>query len=391
MIGQRQRCCASPGTLACDNQQNPAWAARQKAEAPPTVRAGEEAPTAGACPADRRRRAEPWGLTEIALKQARLIVSLDCEGKWGMADRITPHHDRCFTRENLLGAYRAIVDLFDRHDVTATFAFVGAFVASPGKVRALLREVPTGRFASRWFARVRQDLERGALEGWFLPEALELVRARGRHEIAGHGFTHLPFAEGQMSAAWADRELHELRDHFRGLGLRLRTLIYPRNVVGHLGLLPRHDLIGYREHPPRRPWPVHLAGWLGRQVGPLRASAWPGTATPQPIPTAHFVNWRHGLRALVPKAHVVARFCRLIDDAVARGGIAHFYLHPHNLIDGGDQLEMLDGILAHYAACHRRGEIACMTQQQFCEQLRAANLDREDAGGQPDTAPRLRA
>ena len=90
---------------------------------------------------------------------------------------------------------------------------------------------------------------------------------------------------------------------------------------------------------------------------------------PQPIPAAHFLNWRHGPRALVPKAYVVARFRRLIDDAIACGGIAHFYLHPHNLIDGQDQLEMLDHILAHYALRHQRGEIACMTQQQLCEEL----------------------
>jgi hypothetical protein len=79
---------------------------------------------------------------------------------------------------------------------------------------------------------------------------------------------------------------------------------------------------------------------------------------------------------------VIARFRGLIDDAVARGAIAHCYLHPHNLIDGSGQLEMLDGILRHYAARQRQGEIVCVTQQQFCEEMRAgdAPVDRPGHG-----------
>ncbi len=55
------------------------------------------------------------------MSRAQLIISLDCEGKWGMADHITDHHRRCFTNANLDRAYQVTLTLFDKWDVEATF------------------------------------------------------------------------------------------------------------------------------------------------------------------------------------------------------------------------------------------------------------------------------
>jgi hypothetical protein len=67
-------------------------------------------------------------------QQAIFIISLDCDGKWGLADRISDHHIRYFTNENIRQAYGDLVALFEKWDVSATFAFVMAFILAKEEV-----------------------------------------------------------------------------------------------------------------------------------------------------------------------------------------------------------------------------------------------------------------
>ena len=61
------------------------------------------------------------------------VVSLDCEGKWGMADRIDSALDARLTDAKLREAYRRILSLFSDLRLPASFAFVGAFTLSPAE------------------------------------------------------------------------------------------------------------------------------------------------------------------------------------------------------------------------------------------------------------------
>ena len=61
-------------------------------------------------------------------------MSFDCEGLWGPSV-LTPHLRQRITQENLVSAYQALLDLLDRHELRATFAFVGAFVMTSDEVR----------------------------------------------------------------------------------------------------------------------------------------------------------------------------------------------------------------------------------------------------------------
>jgi hypothetical protein len=62
-----------------------------------------------------------------AQRRAIFILSLDCEGKWGVADHISDHHTHYFTGANLRRAYADLLALFEKWEVSATFAFVMAF------------------------------------------------------------------------------------------------------------------------------------------------------------------------------------------------------------------------------------------------------------------------
>jgi hypothetical protein len=309
------------------------------------------------------------------------ILSLDCEGKWGSAGWADPRHRTCLTGANLLRAYREILGLLERREIPATFAFVMAYTLSEEEFRSrpdLFRE--GGRRTEAWLARFRAEAAGGRLDGWFLPEALEAVRAAGRHEIACHGFTHLPLDEGRVTREEARRELGSAVRVAREKGVALETIVYPENVVGYVGLLPEHGLRGYRDRLAR---PASVLGRSGALLDELRlrtraqTPARPRSARAVAIPPGYFLNWRARMRRAVPARITLARWRHIVGDAVRHGRVAHLWLHPHNVIDGRGTLQLLDRILQVVSAHRRRGELQVLTQADYVGSWRDVRRDRE--------------
>lgn len=61
---------------------------------------------------------------------ARFILSLDCEGKWGGADHLTPADHAGLSDQRLRQAYSDNLALLDEFDLPATSAFFGCFSLS---------------------------------------------------------------------------------------------------------------------------------------------------------------------------------------------------------------------------------------------------------------------
>src|SRR5262249_26677342 len=229
------------------------------------------------------------------------IISFDCEGKWGMADRITPHHDRFLTESNIERAYTKIVDLLARHDVPATFAFVMAFTLSTTEFSRYSDRLHDVQFqGSNWLRYFRSQIAAGHSDGWFAPHAIDIVRSRPEHEIACHGFSHLPIGDSGVARLEAAHEIQSAEAVAREKGLKLKTFVFPRNLIGHTDLLAAAGYIGYRD------CLVHSTGPAAAKLS--AAAEWNvlGRAQPhgmqhnglQVIPAGNFLNWRRGARKL---------------------------------------------------------------------------------------------
>jgi peptidoglycan/xylan/chitin deacetylase (PgdA/CDA1 family) len=295
------------------------------------------------------------------------IISFDCEGKWGMADGITEHHNRVITRDALVRAYERLIALLDLYQMPATFAFVMAFVLT-GEERHLLSD-SFGDVTvedQNWMRHYREAEACGVLDGWFCPEALELVRARPQHEVGCHGFRHIPLA-----AVARDEVMRELAAASKVAAikqLKLETFIFPRNQVGHLDALASHGYVGYRAAPKaaRNGRVTNLA----REFNVFgRAQETPVPNRMVPIPSGYFLNWRSGLRRLVPPRATDLRWKSILEDAVRRDRVAHLWLHPHNIIDGPATFESLERVLAHVALLQGRRGLQVLTQATYCRQL----------------------
>ncbi|HEV2079645.1 MAG TPA: polysaccharide deacetylase family protein [Allosphingosinicella sp.] len=300
----------------------------------------------------------------------RFIVSLDCEGKWGMADALQPYHHRLLTDEALARVYAEIVTRFAAHAVPATFAFVMAFTLTAEEQQQFADILAdTGR-RDDWLSHFWSEQREGRAGGWFQPQALETVRADPRHEIASHSFCHRDLADAAISEEEAEAELDSAAAAARLKGIQPRTFVFPRNSVGHVSLLRRKGYIGYRlARPPvsrLRALAAELYLWPRAEISPPAA---PGA--PIAIPAGYFLNWRFGPRRYIPRTVTARRWKTLIDRACETGGVAHLWFHPHNLITAPSTRDTLDEILAYASAQRSAGRLRMLTQEQYCEELLA--------------------
>jgi peptidoglycan/xylan/chitin deacetylase (PgdA/CDA1 family) len=296
------------------------------------------------------------------------IVSLDCEGKWGMADHLEGAHARLGSAE-LAGAYEKLLALFDRRGVRATFAFVGAFTMSEDEVRSrlpLFQDV--GPRAKAWLAPFLADLNAGRPDGWLAPAALAAVARSGAHEIGSHGFSHLPLVEGEIGVEEFEREMASVRslEAFSRQKDGL-TLVYPRGQVGFEDRLAAAGIVGYRESPGARKGERSSGRrHLVDELHPFpRAQAHAAGGACVAIPGGRFLNWRRGPRERIPAAWTVRGWRRTFEDAVRTGGVAHLWTHPHNFLTGRGMYELLDSVLAAAEPLIRSGALWNPTMKEY--------------------------
>ncbi len=307
-------------------------------------------------------------------RKGTFIVSLDCEGKWGMADHLSARHHAHLNREELVAAYRALLDLFRRYEVPASFAFVMAFLLS-GDEQAEMAErfADTDIEGANWLTAFREAQDTDDLAGWSRPELLDMVREGGQnagtHEIACHGFTHLPLAENLVAQADVRRELTACAEVAQRKGLTLETFVYPRNLEGYPEALAEAGYAGFRAHPRRRGRLAMFAAELNPfdRAQPACADAAGLTV----IPSGEMLNWQSGPRKLVPRAASRMRWKSRLSDAARNGRVAHVWLHPHNIIDAPGTFERLEDILAEAARLRDAGRLTMETQAQYCARMRA--------------------
>jgi hypothetical protein len=59
----------------------------------------------------------------------------------------------------------------------------------------------------------------------------------------------------------------------------------------------------------------------------------------------------------------------VLQHAVAEGGVAHLWLHPHNLVTAKGQDRLFERAISMVAAMHKKDLLLPVTQKQYCEEL----------------------
>ncbi|MFT5464957.1 MAG: peptidoglycan/xylan/chitin deacetylase (PgdA/CDA1 family) [Verrucomicrobiales bacterium] len=301
------------------------------------------------------------------------IISFDCEGKWGMADCLNPAFESRLRTQQLLSVYDRIVETLDRHEIKATFAFVGLFTIDPDdwhEIRPWAEEAILDRAYLKSFF---ENDAAGQHEGWFgCSAAAEKIAKHSDHEFGSHSFSHCMIDETTMTEADFARDLDALRKLPLFADLDDLTFIYPRNQIGYPKVLESSGYIGFREALPQP------AGRLGRVQNLIKEFGAKIQPQPHPkpaklvqIPSGYFLNWRSGLRAKVPLQRTINRWRNLLSQTAKEGGVAHLWSHPHNFIEYPGMFEQFDAILAHAAELIRSGELQSQTMKEYARSLQS--------------------
>lgn len=294
------------------------------------------------------------------------VISLDFELYWGLRHSYTL--PQC--RDRLLGARQAIpamLDLFSKYEVAATWATVGLLffdekeemllhLPETKPVYANPRLSPYDGFA---------DVGRNEKEDpcHFALSLIRRIEATPRQELGSHTFSHLFALEKGVTREAFAGDLAAARRAAERIGVRMRSLVPPWNQLNldYAPVLQDEGFDVVRGNPDS--WlysassraedtPARRAGRLADSCLPLsgrvptrRRDLDDGLTD---VPATLF------LRPITPRLRPLApfkagRIRTAMTHAARSGGIFHLWWHPHNFgVATAENLAFLEGILRHY-------------------------------------------
>jgi hypothetical protein len=288
------------------------------------------------------------------MQTGKLTISIDLELAWGVWDHLTPRDLRLAeTAERPICT--ALIELFDRYRVPATWAIVAA----------LLDEASA-------------TMHPGPKACWFAPDIIErLTNAKAGHEIGSHSGRHIYF--DKASAVEAEDDIQFARSIHRAHSIAFESFDFPRGASGHLAVLSSAGLktCSYAD-----------VGWVvaarrgGRRLGQMAnlvdkllpippSPAWAERNSALiHIPKSMLIMGRNGLRRMVLPAVTRTKLRLGLEHARRMGAIFHLWFHPSNFYHRCDeQLATLAWFLEHAASEANRGHIEIRTMGSYRESL----------------------
>ena len=302
---------------------------------------------------------------------ARFIFSLDCEGKWGGADKRSESL-AFITREMLRDAYTRILDIMDRHDFRASFGFVAALCLEPDELQHQLVDLgDVMRYRGRdWLTTVKQEVSGAVFNGWSAPELIRLVAGSGHHHITSHGGIHIPYSEAETSSEAIACDIALIRHFYERIGKKPDVLIFPRNIVGFREQLAGFGFRGYRDVD----FGERTGGYRGKlvrfanevvslDIGDTARHEYCASEGMLALTPAKFFNARIGVRRFISSELTNKRMLALIEYAIQNSGTVHLYTHPHNFISDPSMLAKLDWLLTMVGQYVEEGKMNVITME----------------------------
>ncbi len=308
----------------------------------------------------------------------QFTLSVDVEGLWGLFI-VRSYVDDPRAAEAGRRALPQMLRLLAERKMHATFAFVGhLFLDRCGPWSGPPHpDAPRPRYPwydRDWYADDPAGDETSHPLWYARSQALETAAAG--HDVGAHGFAHAVLDETCVPADVADAEFALAQQAARHAGLpKLRSFVYPQNVVGHVARLAPGGFACYRESDGGRGARAGPPGGLGRAMNlakhALAAAPFVGKAVRRPdgvvaVPSSFPLLGREGLRSAVTRAARVARVEKGLVAAAREGALLHVWTHPHAFADDaalGDLAAVLDAV----AARRDRGDVEVLTMAEVAD------------------------
>jgi len=256
------------------------------------------------------------------------LLSLDFELLWGFHDL----NEKAFWSKQIeMSDARVrilqLIEQLEGYEISATWALVGHLFLNSCNGH---EDYPD----SGWLARdPRSSVSEAPL--WYAPDIIETLRGSRMFELACHSFTHAIFSK--IDSDTANYELDEFIKAARDFGVSPRSIVFPRNEVGHKALLRSHGIISYRSKP-KLLFNSRFQQGLDTIIGlspptPVlpRVSKWGIVEIPGSMPLGfEHSNFMEILKKVQPRDVWRWKIRMGLDQVIQKGGIFHVWMHPND-------------------------------------------------------------
>jgi peptidoglycan/xylan/chitin deacetylase (PgdA/CDA1 family) len=333
-----------------------------------------------------------------ALDKGVFVISIDTELAWSVVHRgrVSSEHLGPGRVAAERGIVLGLLNLFEQHDVKATWATVGHLFldqchAVEGRKHPEILRPNYDWFEGDWFdLDPSTDLNQDPM--WYGSDIVQMIRdAQPSQEIGSHSFSHLIVGDPGCSAEAFAGDLGACREVAAATGVNLLSFVYPRNTIGHLDVLADSGFTSYRGlRPATFPAMSGLTRRVFRLADKIRPMAgsivlperdgrlWnlPATSLYAPFDRARYLPFRSWITQHIHR----------LDQASRHRSLFHLWFHPHNLIDDPDKaLQGLEWILERVDQLRRQEQIENLTMGELA--LRLDDLGRDT--DEPATADDL--
>jgi peptidoglycan/xylan/chitin deacetylase (PgdA/CDA1 family) len=310
------------------------------------------------------------------------VISLDFELNWGVRDSRAGGGYRA----NLLGvrqAVPALLDLFERYEIHATWATVGLLFCRSRDEMVEAAPAIRPQYLDARLSPYAHMGEIGAGESadpfHYGASLIERIRGRPFQEIASHTFSHYYCqAPGQNVAAF-EADLRASIAIAAKNGIATRSLVFPRNQVNpaYLASCARMGIMAYRGNPASVKRAVRFAdsyvGLSGHNGHEIRAGS-----LPVDVPGSRFLRpYSKQLAAL--EALRLRRICGELTAAAEAGRVYHLWWHPHNFgLNLGENLAFFEGVLRRFDELRNERGMVSLNMAECAEVAGVGSLDPAD-------------
>lgn len=302
-----------------------------------------------------------------------LVISLDFEMFWGMADvaniaEMTP------TMQKVHDVVPRLILLFKKYGIHATWATVGALMASDREefLKYLPSQLPTQTKVTLEKAGLipENDEEKCPRSILFAPELVMAISGANGQEIATHTYSHYYCSNKDSNPSEFAAEIDAALKLAKEKNLQIDSAVFPRNQVADsfLTAMGRVKRLSFRGNERgfisqlrvRHPKIGTLLWYIDNYIPLQRRTSY----KLEEIFDEGIFNIRNSrfFKPFRPKYRFAERlklyrYKREMLKAAKKGEIYHMYWHPHNFaVDTEVNFAQMEELLAFYAdVCKRHG------------------------------------
>jgi peptidoglycan/xylan/chitin deacetylase (PgdA/CDA1 family) len=323
------------------------------------------------------------------MKNGKFVISLDFELFWGVRDKRTIENYGA----NILGVQQAIpamLELFDRYGIKATFSTVGFLFAKNKEeliaycpaVKPVYNDTNLSPYPE--IPAIGNDEKD---DPWhFGYSLLNRIRNNGKHEIGTHTFSHYYCLEPGQTAETFRQDILAAKKIAGDMGINVRSLVFPRNQFNEEYLAVCHEtgIDSFRGNPSSWLYAgrnkndeslfrrmlrfadtyLNFSGHHCHSKEEMLASQIINIPASRFLrPYSRKLSFLDGLR--------LRRIKQGMRHAAKTGQLFHLWWHPHNFgANLKENIAFLEKIVQYYHSLNKQYDFSSITMSGLCDELK---------------------